>query len=217
MRINRSVIVAVGIAGAFACFKKPEGDNEPEVVRPAKYQAGVNRTPVNGALATSLASPMVETLAIVLHKDLKSVEGKTLPQAFMAFAAGAQTAKEVVSIARDALNTVRAQVLRVFKLSTKMEALGILVAAIVGQEVEKISGLLSNPSQESCEMQAIGALASGLELGLPRQSEVKTLMAKLELTVQERALINETVKFFFTTVFSIVEMTKKFIVDNGLH
>ena len=105
----------------------------------------------------------------------------------------------------------------VLKRSSKVEALGIFVAAIEGGEVEDVSGLLGNPSEQSIEMQAIGALASGLEQGRSGQSKVETLMAKLELTVQERALINDTVKCFFTTVFSIVEMTKKFIVDNGLH
>jgi hypothetical protein len=58
MRINRSVIFAVGIAGALSGFKK--GDKEADVVRREKYKAqkerpplvpsyaGVNRTPVKG-------------------------------------------------------------------------------------------------------------------------------------------------------------------------
>ena len=39
MRIHRTVIVAVGIAGALSGCKKTVGDKEPNVVRPEKYKA----------------------------------------------------------------------------------------------------------------------------------------------------------------------------------
>jgi len=347
MRINRTVIVALGIAGALSGCKKTDGEKEPNVVRPEKYKAqeerlkqliatneelrktaserakkykaqeerlkeltakneGLRKTvsdsakalseqkrknasatagfaplpgawrevvssirvesdelgnPVlrvgsqyvqsfssltlavetvlnapeeslqndSGSLPTSLASPLakafksveVETLAILLQKDPKSVEGNTLPQAVMDFAADAQTAEEVREIARFAIATIRAEVLLtiagVLKRSSKVEALGILVAAIEEGDVEKVSRLLGNPSEQSIEMQAIGALASGLEQGNSGQSKVETLMAKLELTVQERALIDATLNRAFRTVSSIVESTREFIADNELH
>jgi hypothetical protein len=42
-------------------------------------------------------------------------------------------------------------------------------------------------------------------------------MDKLELTVQERALIDATLNWAFRTVSSIVESTSDFIADNELH
>ena len=77
----------------------------------------------------------------------------------IAFSAEAQTAEETRCIAHVAIETVRAQVLHtiagVLKRSSKVEALGIFVAAIEVGEVEDVSGLLGNPSEQSIEMQAI--------------------------------------------------------------
>jgi hypothetical protein len=70
-----------------------------------------------------------------------------------AFSADAETAEKVRFIVHVATGTVRAQVLHtiagVLKRSSKVEALGIFVAAIKGGEVEDVSGLLGNLLQSS--------------------------------------------------------------------
>ena len=63
-------------------------------------------------MAEDIKRVVVETLVdTLLEKDPKSVEGKTSPQAVIAFSADAETAEEVRFIAHVAIETVRAQVL----------------------------------------------------------------------------------------------------------